>query len=126
MPLDQTNFPNHHALEGLNKVRSLIGREDQWCKQQLQSHDGRRCMLGAMLEAGAAVELKDPIMKAIKQVTGRPFIRIEMFNDHPLTTHALVLRVLDRAETNIILGDYAPALPGARRWYHRLFRMVPA
>ena len=113
MPFDGTGYEGRiEALDKMDKVIDLLGREDRWCKQQLRSYDGRRCILGAMMAADATIVLKEPILLAIKQVTGRDYLRIEMFNDHPLTTHGLVLRVLDQARTNIVNGvvERAPVM----------------
>ena len=92
------------ALDKVDKVIDLLSREDRWCKQQLRSYDGRRCILGAMMAADATIALKEPILLAIKQVTGRDYLRIEMFNDHPLTTHSLVVKVLHQARQNVVSG----------------------
>ena len=105
MPFDGTGYEGRiDVLDRMDKVIDLLSREDRWCKQQLRSYDGRRCILGAMMAADATIALKEPILLAIKQVTGRDYLRIEMFNDHPLTTHALVLKVLTQARHNIIHG----------------------
>ena len=105
MPFDGNGYESRiDALERMDKVIDLLSREDRWCKQQLRSYDGRRCILGAMMAADATIALKDPILLAIRQVTGRDYLRIEMFNDHPLTTHALVVKVLHRARDNVIAG----------------------
>ena len=105
MPFDGNGYESRiDALERMDKVIDLLSREERWCKQQLRSYDGRRCILGAMMAADATVALKDPILLAIRQVTGRDYLRIEMFNDHPLTTHALVVKVLHRARENVIIG----------------------
>jgi hypothetical protein len=111
MPFDGTGYEGRiEALDKMDKVIDLLAREDRWCKQQLRSYDGRRCILGAMMAADATIALKEPILLAIKQVTGRDYLRIEMFNDHPLTTHALVVRVLSQARENIINGVAERAL----------------
>ena len=105
MPFDGTGYEGRiEALEKMDKVIDLLSREDRWCKQQLRSYDGRRCILGAMMAADATIVLKEPILLAIKQVTGRDYLRIEMFNDHPLTTHGLVLKVLNQARENVVHG----------------------
>jgi hypothetical protein len=105
MPFDGLGYESRvDALERMDKVIDLLSHEDRWCKQQLRSYDGRRCILGAMMAADATIALKDPILLAIKQVTGREYLRIEMFNDHPLTTHALVVKVLHRARDNVVSG----------------------
>ena len=119
MPFDGIGYDGRiEALDKMDKVIDLLAREDRWCKQQLRSYDGRRCILGAMMAADATVALKEPILLAIKQVSGRDFLRSEMFNDHPLTTHAMVLRVLHQARENIIArATQAPAAltPSATR-----------
>jgi hypothetical protein len=112
MPFDGIGYEGRiEALDKMDKVIDLLAREDRWCKQQLRSYDGRRCILGAMMAADATIALKEPILLAVKQVTGRDYLRIEMFNDHPLTTHGLVLRVLEQARQNIVNGvvERAPA-----------------
>ena len=121
MPFDGTGYEGRiEALDKMDKVIDLLAREDRWCKQQLRSYDGRRCILGAMMAADATIALKEPILLAIKQVTGRDYLRIEMFNDHPLTTHSLVLRVLGQARENIVSGVMvrtpAPASVSTNGW----------
>ena len=105
MPLDgKTGDGRYDALDKIDRVIDLLSRKDRWCKQQLRTRDGRRCIQGAMMAADATIVLKQPILLAIRQVTGRDYARIEMFNDQPLTTHALVLGVLHRARQNILDG----------------------
>ena len=122
MPFDGTGYEGRiEALDKVDKVIDLLAREDRWCKQQLRSYDGRRCILGAMMAADATIALKEPILLAIKQVTGRDYLRIEMFNDHPLTTHGLVIRVLHQARENIVHGvaerPMALAAPQTGAWW---------
>lgn len=117
MPFDGNGYESRiDALEKMDKVIDLLSYEDRWCKQQLRSYDGRRCILGAMVAADATIVLKEPILLAVKQVTGRDYLRIEMFNDHPLTTHALVVSVLHQARENIINGtvDAQRTYPASR------------
>jgi hypothetical protein len=114
MPFDGTGLEGRiDALDKMDKVIDLLSREDRWCKQQLRSYDGRRCILGAMMAADATIALKEPILMAIKQVTGRDYLRIEMFNDHPLTTHGMVVKVLSQARENIVIGVTARPRAGA-------------
>ena len=122
MPFDGTGYEGRiEALDKMDKVIDLLSREDRWCKQQLRSYDGRRCILGAMMAADATIALKEPILLAIRQVTGRDYLRIEMFNDHPLTTHGLVLRVLGQARENIVNGVVerapVPAASATGAWW---------
>ena len=107
MPFDGAHF---EALEKIDKVIDLLAREDRWCKRQLRTHDGRRCILGAMIDADATTMLSEPILLAIKQVTGRDYRKVEVFNDNPLTSHSLVLRVLHQARDNVLSGRFAPPL----------------
>ena len=108
MPFDGTGYESRiDALDKMDKVIDLLSREERWCKQQLRSYDGRRCILGAMMAADATIALKEPILLAIKQVTGRDYLRIEMFNDHPLTNHGMVVKVLDQARENLVNGVMA-------------------
>ncbi len=114
MPFDGTGYEGRiDALDRMDKVIDLLSREDRWCKQQLRSYDGRRCILGAMMAADATIALKEPILMAIKQVTGRDYLRIEMFNDHPLTSHAMVVKVLRQARENIVAGAVEIPASGA-------------
>ncbi|HUZ75197.1 MAG TPA: hypothetical protein VMU87_19605 [Stellaceae bacterium] len=77
MPFDGTGCESRFdALERMDKVIDLLSREEGWCKQQLRSYDGRRCILGAMMAADATIALKEPILLAIRQVTGRDYLRI--------------------------------------------------
>jgi hypothetical protein len=127
MPFDGTGYEGRiEALEKMDKVIDLLSREDRWCKQQLRSYDGRRCILGAMMAADATIVLKEPILLAIKQVTGRDYLRIEMFNDHPLTTHGLVLKVLNQARDNVVNGvaerQPVPASAPASVWWRGSFK----
>ena len=104
------------ALDKLERVADLLAREDRWCKQQLRSYDGRRCILGAMMAVEATVILKEPMLRAIKDVTGRDFLRIEMFNDHPSTSHGLVMKVLNQARSNLLRGIATPAAQTPAGW----------
>ena len=121
MPFDsapQSPIPSEIAdkLAKMDKVIRLLSREDRWCKQQLRSFDGRRCILGAMMVADGTAVLRDPVLRAIHEVQGRDYghhlgdwPRIECFNDHPTTTHADVLKVLHRARDNIAVSAYVKA-----------------
>jgi hypothetical protein len=120
MPFDGIGLEGRiDALDRIDRVINLLSREDRWCKQQLRSFDGRRCILGAMMAADATITLKEPVLLAIKQVTGRDYLRIEMFNDHPMTTHTTVTKVLHQARTNIVHGVTEPLRgpgPAPNRW----------
>jgi hypothetical protein len=80
----------------------LIGSEDRWCKGSLATLDGRRhCLIAAMHSVRAQQLLEPIVLRAIRDVTGKRFRRIERFNDHRTTTHTTVMRVLDRARDSL-------------------------
>ncbi len=58
-----------------------------------------------MKSADAERVLMAPVLRAIQEVTGFTFWRIEQFNDDPATNHALVLRVLRQAREKIATVD---------------------
>ena len=108
MPFDGTGFEGCvEALEKMDQVIDLLSDQRRWCKRTLRSHDGRRCIVGAIMAVDATIALKEPILVAIKQVAGHDYLRIELFNDHPTTTHALVVKVLHQARQNIVNGTTA-------------------
>lgn len=88
----------------LGEVEALLAREERWCKGVLETPDGRRCILGAMHAVHASRILEPVILSAIKEVTGRYYLRIDAFNDHRSTTHGLVLAVLEQAQGNVRAG----------------------
>jgi len=102
------------SLDKIDRVISLLDRPDKWCKGVLKSSDGRFCILGAVLEARADRVLKAPLLKAAEQVTGRTYPRIEAFNDHRATTHAVVLQVLYQARQNLLAGESMAEAPVIR------------
>jgi hypothetical protein len=103
MPFDGTVYESRTgSLDKMDKVIDLLSDEKRWCKRLLQTSDGRYCIAGAMLAVDAVSELRKPTMLAIEQVTGHHYLSIETFNDHRLTTHALVLKVLAQARENML------------------------
>jgi hypothetical protein len=121
MPFDGIGYEGRiNTLDKMDKVIDLIGDERRWCKKVLQTLDGRRCILGAMTAANATIALREPILLAILQVTCRGDPRIEMFNDHPLTTHALVVKIPRQARLNVVIGRGATRGPDhrVRTWTH--------
>jgi hypothetical protein len=122
MPFDSTLYEDRNpALNKMDRVIDLLSEESRWCKRQLRSPDGQYCIMGAILVGNAVTELKAPILLAIEQITGRSG-RIESFNDHPTTTHALVVRVLWQARENVINGAPRVAHPRIGAW--ALFRWI--
>ncbi len=105
MPLDDTGFRKHsEPYNKIERVIDLLATEDRWCKGQLVTKDGRRCIMGAIEAVRGTDILVRPVLQAIRQTTARDFGRIERFNDDPATTHALVLTVLFQARDNILSG----------------------
>ena len=105
MPFDGTGYERRiQVLDKTDKVIALLSDPRRWCKNRLRSPDGRRCIVGALMDVDAEVELVAPILLAIEQVTGRNYWWIQNFNDHPLTTHAEVVKVLWQARENIATG----------------------
>ena len=111
MPFDEGRYRERDdALEKLDKVIALLAAEDRWCKFFGLSGDGRRCLWGALWAEDAAAILEGPVLQAVTQVTGFPFESIDAFNDHPATTHAMVLTVLHR-----VRQDLSPMSPPTSR-----------
>lgn len=106
MPFDGKDAPNLLALEKLETARELLSDQRRWCKDSLINAFGQMCILGALRRVDAEDELRSPILAAAREVTGKTFRSIERFNDHPRTTHATVLQVLDRARDGLASGRY--------------------
>jgi hypothetical protein len=106
MPLDGMELGafGNSPLARLGAVERLLKNEQQWCKGRLRDKDGRFCLAGAMQAVEARQLLDSIILRAIREVGGKRYWRIESFNDHPSTTHADVLRVLRRARENVMAG----------------------
>jgi hypothetical protein len=114
MPLDGVELFDNPALAKLGQVERLLAREDQWCKGRLHDRHGRHCLAGAIIAADARQELTRPVIRAVREVSGRHYWRIASFNDDPGTSHRDVLRVLRRARV-IIVDDIARANDGTSR-----------
>jgi hypothetical protein len=111
MPLDGTDLFEDPALAKINRVQRLLATEQHWCKGRLRDADGRRCLIDAITTVDGRQELTRPIIRAAREVGGKRYWRIESFNDDQCTTHRDVLRVLQRARENIILGIAAGQKP---------------
>jgi hypothetical protein len=110
MPFDGREFDQRRVmLEKLDGVIDLLGSEDRWCKHRLRSNDGRRCIMGALMDVDAISILTQPILAAAHELTGKSYSHIERFNDHTKTDYRLVSATLRRARENITLGKTAPA-----------------
>jgi len=64
MPFDGVRWEGRiDALGKMDKVIDLLARQDRWCKRELRSYDGRRCILGAMMAADATIVLGAPMCR---------------------------------------------------------------
>ncbi|HEY3919701.1 MAG TPA: hypothetical protein VGL83_18065 [Stellaceae bacterium] len=123
MPFDGREYSLRvDALEKIDRVIDQLPSEERWCKGALYTVDGRRCILGAMQAVNGAMTLKQPILQAIQEVTGRRYTAIETFNDRRTTTHAQVMMVLRRARQDILDGNagYNPGAVARMSWLKRL------
>jgi hypothetical protein len=75
-----------------------------------------------MQAVSGAMILKQPILQAIQEVTGRRYTAIETFNDRRTTTYPQVVAVLHRARQDIIDGStgYNPGATSRMSWLKRL------
>ena len=116
MPFDGIGFAFDDRVSKIDEVIDLLATPDKWCKAQFKTPDGRYCLRGAIRAVEGAEFLKPIVLRAIREVTGERYLRIESFNDHPYTQHAQVLRVLARARQLVVSGwtpELAPAMePG--------------
>jgi hypothetical protein len=90
------------SLVKLGEVERLLATKQQWCKGSLRDSDGRHCFVGAM-KAAEARQIFEPVMlRAVREVSGKRYWRVESFNDDPRTTHGDVLRVCgERGKTSL-------------------------
>ena len=116
MPFDGVGLGLDDRVGKIDRVIDLLGTSDRWCKGTLKTHDGRRCIRGAIMAVDGVGTLQPVVLRAINEVTGRHYRRIESFNDHPDTHHGQVVEVLERARDDLIAGRLAtlrskPAAP---------------
>jgi hypothetical protein len=123
MPFDGRDYSTRFdTLEKIDRVIEQLPSEERWCKGALYTVDGRRCILGAMQAVNGAMVLKQPILQAIQEVTGRRYTAIETFNDRRTTTYPQVVAVLSRARQDIIEGSagHTPNVAARMSWLKRL------
>jgi hypothetical protein len=116
MPFDGVGFSVDDRLRKIDEVINLLATPEQWCKGKLSTYDGRHCIRGAMMAVNGVGTLQPVVLRAINEVTGGHYRRIESFNDNPNTDHAQVVEVLMRARTDLAVGHLAairarPAAP---------------
>jgi hypothetical protein len=106
MPFDGVDFARHEkVLDKLDEVVSLLGSEDRWCQKALRTDDGRRCIVGALVDAKAKKQLYGLVLASAREVTGVSYTSVERFNDDSATDHRLVLAVLGDVRRRVMLGD---------------------
>ena len=106
MPFDGVDFARHEkVLDKLDEVIGLLGSEDHWCQKALRTDDGRRCIVGAMVDAKAKKQLYGLVLASARDITGVSYSSVERFNDDTATDHRLVLAVLDDVRHRVMLGD---------------------
>ena len=106
MPFDGVDFARHEkVLDKLDEVIGLLGSEDHWCQKALRTDDGRRCIVGAMVDAKAKKQLYGLVLASARDLTGVSYTSVERFNDDTATDHRLVLAVLDDVRHRVMLGD---------------------
>src|SRR5438552_5749187 len=96
MPFDGIGFAFDDRVSKIDEVIDLLATPDKWCKAQFKTPDGRYCLRGAIRAVEGAEFLKPIVLRAIREVTGERYLRIEAFNDYSYTQHTQVLRVLVR------------------------------
>lgn len=119
MPFDGLDHFEHQTLVELGRVERLLAKEQKWCKGRLRDIGGRHCLVGAIAAAEAGQDLARHVVRAVREVSGKRWWRIESFNDDPGTTHQDVLRVLRRTRENIV-ADLICAEERPSRWRHWL------
>ena len=106
MPFDGVDFARHEkVLDKLDEVIDLLGLEDKWCQKALRTDDGRRCIVGALVDAKAKKQLYGLVLASAREVTGVSYTSVERFNDDSATDHTLVLAVLDDVRHRVMVGD---------------------
>jgi hypothetical protein len=121
MPFDGVEFSRHEkVLDKLDEVIDLLGSEHRWCQKALRTDDGRRCIVGAMVDAKAKKQLYGLVLASAREVTGVSYTSVERFNDDAATDHRLVLAVLDDVRHRVMLGDVPSDVSSKASFLQRL------
>src|SRR5438034_10114270 len=107
MPFDGVGFGFDDRMSKIDKVINLLATPDRWCKGTLRTHDGRHCIRGAIMAVDGVGTLQPVVLRAINEVTGRHYRRIEAFNDRPDTGSSRVLEVVGGARIHQPYGQLA-------------------
>lgn len=102
MPFDGIEFALDDRLSKMDQVISLLDAPNKWCKGVLKTYDGKYCLRGAIMAVHDGLSLQPVVLRAIREVTGKHYLRIEGFNDRAETDHDQVLAVLERARNHLI------------------------
>ncbi|HJU15296.1 MAG TPA: hypothetical protein VJ770_02395 [Stellaceae bacterium] len=121
---ESTDTIDGYALLKLAAVERLLADEDHWCKGALRDGNGRFCLLGALDVAGARHLLEPVMLRAVREVSGKRYWRVESFNDDRRTTHPDILRVLDCAREQV--ASRSVPLGYAEPWSRRCGQAVRA
>src|SRR5260221_4048226 len=106
MPFDGVDFARHEkVLDKLDEVIDLLGSEDRWCQKALRTDDGRRCIVGALVDAKAKKQLYGLVLASAREVTGVSYTSVERFNDDTATGHRLLLAVPDDVQHPVMVVE---------------------
>jgi hypothetical protein len=127
MPFDGVDFARHEkVLDKLEEVVTLLGSEDRWCQKALRTDDGRRCIVGALVDAKAKKQLYGLVLASAREVTGISYTSVERFNDDSATDHRLVLAVLDGVRHRIMVGDVPADVTTKALFFQRIVMALRA
>src|SRR5260370_9579051 len=108
MPFDGVGFALDDRVGKIDKVIDLLATPNKWCKGNFKTPDGRYCIRGAIMAVDGADYLRPIVLRAIREVTGKQYRRIESFTDHVDTYHPQVLAVLMRAREQFLISQIDP------------------
>ncbi len=93
-----------YLLHKLAIVSDMLSEKQNWCKDRLHGPNGSRCLVAALYDARAHLVLYQPILRAVREVTGIRYYRLNHFNDAAGTRFDTVQAVLDRVRLDIAMG----------------------
>ena len=70
MPFDGVGLGLDDRVGKIDRVIDLLGTPERWCKGTLKTHDGRRCIRGAIMAVDGVGTLQPAVLRAINEVTG--------------------------------------------------------
>jgi hypothetical protein len=108
MPFDGVGFAFDDRVGKIDRVIDLLATPDKWCKGNFKTPDGRHCIRGAIMAVDGGDCLRPIVLRAVREVTGKQYRRIESFNDHVDTDHPQLLGVLMRAREQLLSAQLDP------------------